>query len=56
MHIFVPFLRPSLVINQVHDALRNIGRVPDPSAVLLPIVGCEETFHYRNNMEVGLSG
>ena len=40
------------VCPQVHDALRNIGRVPDPGAVMLPIVGCEGIFHYRNNMEV----
>lgn len=52
MPIFIPLKEAVCSGKQVHDALRNIGRVPDPAAVMLPIVGCEETFHYRNNMEV----
>ena len=36
--------------NQVHQALRRIGRLQGLEAVTRPIVGCSETFAYRNKV------
>lgn len=36
---------------QVADLLRRIARIPDPTAVMQPMVACDHTYGYRNKME-----
>ena len=42
----------SVVPLQIMSSLRRLGQFDDAQSLVRPIVGCQETFRYRNKLEV----